>query len=376
MESHMNTNITSLNEGLENMSLRPKHLTQRQQTDKPLLKYSSSEPGPIYLYQNPDLQTTHTSSSSAPNSPAKILPTKKISSTTSVGKSTSRQFNPGKYTYVPSNDPYARPLSAKDLMTLGKERTKSYNHIMSTTLAGSIANSMHATNMTNNAVFESSKPTESLKSGQDGTLSSAQQRVMSANGYSATAATKVVSVQSSEANTLMTQTAKEKFEATLSKPSRITESGNRPPSSLRRLHSATSVRNPNYTPTKPYDDLCGSDDEDFKMVSDQNPKKKNEDNLNYKISKAINTLSRTSTGTRRQSIIQMSDSNESLAAPSSNGDTNVSECPRSTSSRMNNSSTNSAASQRKTAISQAAGDVRGVRSRPNSGSDSVTSYYL
>lgn len=291
---------SALNSAMEDLSVsNNKQLPYRQQREKPLLKYSNSEPGPIYLYQNPDLQNPPTSS--APNSPAKGLSHKHV-----MQSGHTSQYGSAQYTYVPSPDPYARPLSAKDLMTLGLERTKSLNHIMSTTLAGNLANSMHATNVNNNSALYKPKRSELLTSIKDITASDV-------SSHHAISTTKVVSVQSSEANTIRTQSAKEKFEASLSKPPIAPDRGVRPPSSLRRPQSST-VRNPNYSPSKPYDDRGGSEDEDFKMVSDSDnrPKKKVDDNLNNKVAKAISNLSKTTTNARSNSFSKLSSSNESL----------------------------------------------------------------
>lgn len=322
--------INSVNGSMEDLSLRQKQLPFRQQANKPLLKYSNSEPGPIYLYQNPDLKSGSNSSAlptaitSAPNSPAKVLPSKNkpvSSALASNQQSNGKQFTATPYnSYVPSVDPYARPLSAKDLMTIGIERTKSLNHLMNNTLAGSLANSMHATNMTNSSMFKPNKLESQQKPGTDVIpVSSLQQQhsTVSSAGSTHTATTKVVSIQPST----VTQTAKEKFEASLSKPPSGLERGTRPPSALRRPLSST-VRNPNYTPTKPYNEISGKEEEDFKMVSDSKSRtetksKKNEDTLNNKISKAISSLStRTkSQGAERQrhQLKQHSSSNESIS---------------------------------------------------------------
>ncbi|XP_067933172.1 uncharacterized protein [Watersipora subatra] len=299
-----NPMTNSIHVAMEDLTLSQKQLPFRQQRDKPLLKYSNSEPGPIYLYQNPDLENS--SLNTAPNSAAKSLASKKA-----LQPVHPTQYNPTQYTYVPPPDPYARPLSAKDLMTVGLERTKSLNHMMGATLAGNIAlaNSMHGTNINNSTLFLPPKNSEISDSGEDSVapntpISNLSQRMM--------ATTRVVSVQSPEANTIRTKSAKEKFEASLSKPP-TSDHGARPPSSLRRPQSST-VRNPNYTPSKPYDD-CGSvEDEDFKMLSDSDVKfkRKQDDNLNNKVSKAINSLTRTATGIKINSVTKLSSSNESL----------------------------------------------------------------
>lgn len=301
---------------MEDLSLSHKPLPFRQQKEKPLLKYSNSEPGPVYLYQNPDLRTSFTSS--VPSSPARALPNKRPGSAV-VSNTPSRQYNttpPTQFAYVSGPDPYARPMSAKDLMTLGLERTKTLNHIMSATLAGSIANNMQCTNASNNTLFKPSKPTDLLNPLQDTTPNGGSHGSTSSNRNSVST-TRVISVHSAEANSATTQAAKEKFEARLSKPSSSTErvNGARPPSALRRPQSST-VRNPNYSPGKPYDESCASEDEDFKMMSDveQKPKRKIDDNLNNKISKAITTLSRSTTNVKSHSVTKLPSSNESVSS--------------------------------------------------------------
>ena len=333
--NHNNTaGMNSVNGSMEDLSLRQKQLPYRQQASKPLLKYSNSEPGPIYLYQNPDLQPSPpggsqalpTAINSAPNSPAKVLPSKikTISSTLSNNQqSTNKQFTATPFNYVPSGDPYARPLSAKDLMTIGIERTKSLNHLMNSTLAGSLANSMHATNMSNSSMFKPNKAETQQKLSNDVVPVTSAQNLAAPSTITATpsntATTRVVSIQPST----VTQSAKEKFEASLSKPPTGLERGTRPPSALRRPLSST-VRNPNYTPTKPYNEISSKEEEDFKMVSDSKPrvetksKRSNEDTLNNKITKAISTLSvrtKSTSDKQRQQLRQLSSSNESLSDP-------------------------------------------------------------
>ena len=330
--NHNNTaGMNSVNGSMEDLSLRQKQLPYRQQASKPLLKYSNSEPGPIYLYQNPDLQPSPPSGSqalptainSAPNSPAKVLPskTKTISSTLSNNQqSTNKQFTATPFNYVPSGDPYARPLSAKDLMTIGIERTKSLNHLMNSRIE---KNQIFFSLMSNSSMFKPNKAETQQKLSNDVVPVTSAQNLAAPSTITATpsntATTRVVSIQPST----VTQSAKEKFEASLSKPPTGLERGTRPPSALRRPLSST-VRNPNYTPTKPYNEISSKEEEDFKMVSDSNPrvetksKRSNEDTLNNKITKAISTLSvrtKSTSDKQRQQLRQLSSSNESLSDP-------------------------------------------------------------
>lgn len=262
-----NINIAEMAGALDELSLRTQLLHSRPQREKPLLKYSSSEPGPIYLYQNPEISQhmTSTAISSAPNSPAK--------SAVNGQAKTSAPYGASPYSYVPSPDPYARPLSAKGLMTAGLERSK--------TMTQTIASSLHATNMTNNSLF---RPTK-----QDGkpfnkpTESEAHNRL--GVEVPVTATTKVVSIQSS--STTMTHSAKMKFEESLVKPL-TPERGARPPSALRRPSSST-VRNPYYSPAKPYTEISPEDEMKFPSET------KKPENLNNTISRAITTLHKAKT---------------------------------------------------------------------------------
>lgn len=338
MDQNNNHTINTLNGSMDDLSLRQKQLPFRQQAVKPLLKYSSSEPGPIYLYQNPDVTpgamsannnaaATTAAVSSAPNSPSKVLPSRNKTSISSamINNQASKHFSTSHINYVPSRDPYARPLSAKDLMTLGIERTKSLNHIMNNTLAGSLTSNMHATSMNNSTVFKPSKPQVEVQqqkyASEVVTVSTNQTASKNTQSQPApppttTASTRVVSIQPTQSS-VVTQTAKEKFEASLSKPPSGLERGTRPPSALRRPLSST-VRNPNYTPSKPYSEISGKEEEEFKMVSDTKPKletkpkKLHEDSLNNKITKAISNLS-AKTSRSKHMVTQLSSSNESLS---------------------------------------------------------------
>ncbi|KAF6018200.1 hypothetical protein EB796_023493 [Bugula neritina] len=314
MDPGSSNTLNSLISSIDNLSVRSKQLPQRPQIEKPLLKYSNSEPGPIYLYQNPDLKPGLVNS--APNSPSKVLQNKKTISSTNAPSARKVTASPVHFGYVPPDDPYARPLSAKDLMTLGLERTKTLNHIMSSTLAGSLANSMHATNMSNISLFKTAKtPDGSPKQPSDTSSANSSSLPVNVNNHNTVTTTKVVSIHSAEANTVMTQSAKEKFEATLAKPASGSDRGTRPPSSLRRPRSS-SVRNPNYSPAKPYEEVLTNEEEDFKMVSDQQTKQDGEEGLNHRISKAISTLSRASSLVNRNCLAQHS-SSESLDRPNS-----------------------------------------------------------
>lgn len=314
MDPGSSNTLNSLISSIDNLSVRSKQLPQRPQIEKPLLKYSNSEPGPIYLYQNPDLKPGLVNS--APNSPSKVLQNKKTISSTNAPSARKVTASPVHFGYVPPDDPYARPLSAKDLMTLGLERTKTLNHIMSSTLAGSLANSMHATNMSNISLFKTAKtPDGSPKQPSDTSSANSSSLPVNVNNHNTVTTTKVVSIHSAEANTVMTQSAKEKFEATLAKPASGSDRGTRPPSSLRRPRSS-SVRNPNYSPAKPYEEVLANEEEDFKMVSDQRTKQDGEEGLNHRISKAISTLSRASSLVNRNCLSQHS-SSESLDRPNS-----------------------------------------------------------
>lgn len=368
MDSNSHFPMASLEATMEDLSLKQNQLLYRQQTEKPLLKYSNSEPGPIYLYQNPDLKRDMISS--ALSGPPKVLASKKGISSTHGNPASSKHFSPTQYNYVPSADPYARPLSAKDLMTVGIERTKSLSHIMNSTLAGSITGEMHATNINNNTLFIPSKPTDLTKASHLDSASASQHNNNS-NNHNVLSTTKVVSVHSPESNTIITQSAKEKFEASLSKPPIALDRGARPPSALRRPNSST-VRNPNYSPVKPYEGV--SEDEDFKMVSDQKSKKKTDDNLNNKITKAISSLSRSNTSVKQLSFSSLPSSAQTPSnrsdAENSSASTSVTTPTRQT---KNVNDQHMAAGSPTSQLRTIPADIIG--SRPDFESTSTTSHY-
>lgn len=308
---HEAFDISTLSANLDEMSIR-KQLPFRQQAEKPLLKYSTSEPGPIYLYANPDLtkRTPIYNGASVPSSPVRTLNNNKSASGTTndstasslMGKTPYRSS--AQYNFVPTLDPYSRPLSAKDLLTIGIDRGKSLPMSQPKNMSG-----LHATNMSNSNILKSQQLETSshlYKSKQEVNSTLKKETSPSSASIShsfsspAITTTKVTSVASIPIST-STQSAREKFEATLAKPPLPTsqgEKGARPPSALRRPVSS-KVRNPHYSPSRPYQDVLygsGDDDTEFKMVSDvKNKAKTQQDTLNGKITEAITSLSKSKT---------------------------------------------------------------------------------
>lgn len=218
---------------------------------------------------------------SVPTSPAHSTSEKKHGSTSNPIS----QFNSSKlakpasahqYGFAPSHDPYARPLSAKNLLTVGIDRPKSS---VMTNQPTNITkdNPMHATNLSNNDIF---KPNDSHPQPKS-KITAIHKR----NLPSSLNTTKVISIQSP--SSAVTQTAKEKFEASLNRPS-TSKTGVRPPSAL-RAPSSLQIRNPNYSPTKPYQEVAREKSEEFQMVSDKNTRTE-PDTLNGRVAKAITTL--------------------------------------------------------------------------------------
>lgn len=298
MDSDLSVN--TLTAKLDELRLQ-KPLPLRQQVEKPTLKYTNSEPGPIYLYQNPDLNSRN---ASVPGSPIRTN-VAKYNVRSSLNPELSHSSSSEQYPYIPLADPYTRPVSAKDLMTVGMERTKtppgsfhvpiSSNHAGKSSQPSSLRSSVRSPSAT-----ETSRPMKLLSEAKSTTKSkhtSSSQPTTQQMTTATITSTKVISVPSS--NTTI-QTSKEKFEASLSKPSSASsEHGRRPPSALRRPSS--SVRNPDYSPSKPYGEKAPPDEaEDFKMVSDNNKVKgKTDETLNGKITRAITNLNRVKTANEK-----------------------------------------------------------------------------
>lgn len=272
--------VGSLANNLEDLNLS-KQLPFRAQTAKPILKYSSSEPGPIYLYQNPDLPLSQ-KISSVPSSPSHSENRKTDGAIKQQNDSKpAKQPATSQYSFTATVDPYARPLSAKSLMTVGIERPKSSNvGTGPKTSTTDITSHMHSTNLCNSNIFSTTSDT-SPQSVPKVT------RPHRASASSPMTTTKIISVQ--PPSSAGTQTAKEKFEASLQRPS-TARLGMRPPSAL-RMPLPSQIRNPNYSPAKPYQEVANRHNDEFKMVSDPKPNKES-DTLNSRVANAITNLSR------------------------------------------------------------------------------------
>lgn len=277
--------MVALADNLEELHVT-KQLPFRAQTAKPILKYSNSEPGPIYLYQNPDVSPIQ-KVSSVPTSPARSVVEKRHTDSSckpKVNSKSQKQSSVAQYNGVPTVDPYARPLSAKNLMTVGIDRPKNSTVGTRTKNASNdIATHMHSTNLCNSNIFKQNDSGLQSQTKIIGTLKT--------NSSNSMTATKVISIQSP--SSMVTQTAKEKFEASLQRPSSTVRLGMRPPSAL-RSPLPSQIRNPNYSPTKPYQEVSKDNSDEFKMVSDPKPNKE-PDTLNGRVAKAITTLSRSKT---------------------------------------------------------------------------------
>lgn len=276
--------VGTLANNIDDLSLT-KQLPFRAQTAKPVLKYSSSEPGPIYLYQNSDLPVSQ-KVSSVPSSPSHtVADSRKTDGSlkSQYGSKPPKQPTTTQYSFAPTVDPYARPLSAKSLMTVGIDRPKSSSAGNgSKTSSTDITSHMHSTNLCNSNIFNT----------YDTSPQSVPKitRPHKTNASSSMTTTKIISIQSPSSGG--TQTAKEKFEASLQRPS-TARHGMRPPSAL-RMPLPSQIRNPNYSPAKPYQEVANRNNDEFKMVSDPKPNKE-PDTLNNRVAKAITNLSRSKT---------------------------------------------------------------------------------